>query len=270
MISTRQMAEAMGCPAAGAGDEAAFMGCLGKARSSISATLVHIAELVEPTHSPRESAAPSPYASLDEAARRRVGTDLEEELRDMLDDAAKRGVTDRSAEVLLLTADIVRWLRDAGELPGKGAIELLEVHVAVFNDARHEEERAMQRALLAVLLALVEAQAEAIAGGRWRHRRVNVEAVEDRERRIFGANLDRIRRSQGLTIGELAAQAELEVLTVVGLIFAAESAGSTETRLLARALDVEVGALFPDPAVGVPASDVAAIEDGPQKDEPGE
>jgi hypothetical protein len=193
---------------------------------------------------------------------------LAAEVDDMLEDPAKREVSARGAEVLLLTADIVRWLRDGGELPGKSAVELLELHVAIFNDARHEEERDEQRALLAVLLALADAQREAIRGGRWRQRQVNVEAADDCERRRFGANLDRLRSEQGLTIGELADGARLEVLAVVELIFAAREAGSTEIRLLAEALDVEADALFPDPPSGtVVGTEVAEAEDGPSKEE---
>jgi hypothetical protein len=193
-----------------------------------------------------------------------VGESLEGALEDMLEDAARRGITERVAKALLLTADIVRWIREGGDLPGEGAIELLEIHVAVFNDARHEEERESQRDLLAVLLAIVDAQAWEIHGGRWRHRRVDLEAAEIRDRRRFGENLDRLRRSRGLSIGELAAQAELEVLGVVALIYAGREAGSSEIRHLARALEVEPSELFPDPpddAPGAAAPAPAAAED---------
>jgi hypothetical protein len=269
------MAEATGGPAAGAHGATPPTGdALRKARTATSAALVRAAELVAPMCPPGEGPAHTPRVRLDRAARRRAGDNLAEELDDMLEDAAKREVTASGAEALLLTADIVRWLRDGGELPGRGAIELLEVHVAVFNDARHEEEVDLQRALLNVLFALVDAQAEAIFGGRWRLRRINVEAVEDRERRRFGANLDRLRESRGLTIGKLAREARLDVLTVVRLMFAAESAGSTEIRLLARALDVEPSALLPDPPGGAPsaapAAAVAAVEDGPRGGDPNE
>jgi hypothetical protein len=239
------------------------------ARSAISAILVRAGELVGPgAPSLEEGALPdSPSVRLDGAVRRKVGATLAAELDDMLEDAAKREVSARGAEVLLLTAEIVRWLRDGGELPGKGAIELLEVHVAIFNDARHEEEREMQRALLAVLLTLVGAQAEAIRGGRWRHRRVNVEAAEERKRRRFGANLDELREKRDLSIGELAAGAELEVLTVVGLIFAAESAGSGEIRLLAEALGVEPETLIPEE---MPGGGAGGVGDEPEESGPGE
>jgi hypothetical protein len=240
------------------------------ARTAVAEILVRAGELVGPGREPvRVAGTPdSPPAPLDSAVRRKVGQSLAAEVNDMLEDAAKRGVSERGAEVLLLTADVVRWLRDGGELPGKGAIELVELHVALFNDARHEDEREAQQALLAVLLALVDAQAEVIRGGRWRHRRVNAEAAQERERRRFGANLDELRRKRGMTIGELAERAQLEVLAVVRFIFAAEEAGETEIRLLAGALDVEPGALFPDlPAGMVGGTGVAEAEDGPSKEQ---
>lgn len=234
------------------------------ARSAISAVLIRGAELVAPGGSSEEGdLIDSPPARLEGALRRKVAESLSAELDDMLEDAAKRDISARGAEVLLLTAEIVRWLREGGELPGRGAIELLEVHVAIFNDARHEEERESQRALLAVLLTLVGAQARAIRAGRWRHRRVNVEAAEERERRRFGANLDALREERGLSIGQLAAGARLEVITVVGLIFGAEEASWGEIRRLAGALGMEPGRLIPEkmPGAGVSADNVEEPEE---------
>jgi hypothetical protein len=264
VISARQMEDATGGPTPGPYDPAPSTGDhLRRARISVSAALVRVADLVAPARRGDDAAAESRPVRLDPAVRRRVGASLEGELSDMLEDAAKREISGQGAKALLLTADIVRWLREGEDLPGDGAIELLEIHVAVFNGAPHEEERRSQWDLLAVLLALVDAQARELHGGRWRHRRVNVEAAELRERRRFGDNLDRLRESRGLSIGELAAQAGLEVLAVVELIYAGRSAGSSEIRRLAAALHVEPGALFPGPPDGAgAAAEVAAAEGG--------
>jgi hypothetical protein len=239
------------------------------ARSGIAEILLRAGELMRPGAASREEGGlpDPPTARLDRAVRQKVARSLSAELDDMLEDAAKRDVSARGAEVLLLTAEIVRWLGDGGELPGKGAIELLEVHVAIFNDARHEEEHESQRVLLVVLLALVDAQARAIRSGRWRHRRVNVESAEERERRRFGENLDELRQKRGLSIGELAAAVQLDVLRLVELIFAAESAGSGEIRLLALALKVEPEALIPEEMPGTAAGGVG---EGPVESGPGE
>ena len=221
------------------------------ARSTLADLLFRAGELVASgTVSLEEDDVLESPPRINDAARRAVAKSLSSEMDDMVEDAAKRGVSARGAEVLLLTSEIVRWLRDGGELPGRGAIELLEVHVAIFNDARHPEEHESRRALLIVLFSLVAAQAKEIRGGRWRHLRVNIEAAEEHERRRFGSNLDRLREKRGLSIGELAAAARLDVLRLVSLIFAAESAGSGEIRLLAGALEVEPEALFPDPLPG--------------------
>jgi hypothetical protein len=270
MISARQMADAGDGPqsrAAKGGD------LLRRARASISAGLVCVAELVEDAPPGHGGPAQGPSVRLDAAARRRVAESLEGELSDMLEDAAKREMTEQGAKALLLTADIVRWLREGEDLPGDGAIGLLEIHVAIFNGAPHEDERRSQRDLLAVLLALVDAQASEIHGGRWRHKRVNVEAAEAGERRRFGDNLDRLRESRGLSIGELATAADLEVLTLVELIYAARYARSSEIRVLAQALEVETNALFPDLDDGGPVEgghdEAAGGDDGPPRDEPG-
>jgi hypothetical protein len=241
---------------------------LGKARSSISAALVRVAGYVGPDHQEQTLPTQAGPPRLDPGARRRVAESLEGELSDMLEDAAKREITEEGAKAVLLTSEIVGWLRVGEELPGDGAIGLLEIHVAVFNGAPHEEERQSQRDLLAVLLALVDAQAHEIHGGRWRHRRVNVEAAETRERRKFGNNVNRLRESRAITIGELAATARLEVLAVVELIHAARDASWSEIRRLAGTLDVEPGALFPDPTDGgaAAAAETAYVEDGPREE----
>ncbi|MBS1891697.1 MAG: hypothetical protein JST59_10415 [Actinobacteria bacterium] len=237
------------------------------ARSALAELFFRIGEVIAPgAASLEEEDVPGSTPRVNDAARRRVAESLSAGLDAMLDDAAKRTVSAHGAEALLLTAEIVRWLRDGGELPGKGSIELLEEHVAVFNDARHPEEHEAQRALLIVLFTLVTAQAKEIRGGRWRHLRVNIEAAEERERRRFGSNLDELRERHGLTIGELAAASQMEVLRLVGLIFATESAGASEIRLLSEALDVEPSVLIPEEMPGAPprvASEASPLTTNP-------
>jgi hypothetical protein len=229
------------------------------ARSALAELFFRIGEMIAPgAASLEEEDVPESTPRINDAARRRVAKSLSAGLDAMLDDAATRTVSARGAEALLLTAEIVRWLH-GGELPGKGSVELLEEHVAVFNDARHPEEHEAQRALLIVLFTLVTAQAREIRGGRWRHLRVNVEAAEERERRRFGSNLDELREKHGLTIGELAAASQMDVLRLVGLIFAAESAGASEIRLLAEALDVEPSVLIPEEMPGAPPQVASGI-----------
>lgn len=230
------------------------------ARSALAELFFRVGEMIAPgAASLEEEDTLESTPRINDAARRRVAKSLSAGLDAMLDDAAKRTVSARGADALLLTAEIVRWLQDGGELPGKGSIELLEEHVAVFNDARHPEEHEAQRALLIVLFTLVTAQAKEIRGGRWRHLRVNVEAAEERERRRFGSNLDELRETHGLTIGELAAASQMDVLRLVGLIFAAEGAGASEIRLLAEALDVEPSVLIPEEMPGAPPQVASGI-----------
>jgi hypothetical protein len=202
-----------------------------------------------------------PPGSLDPKARQVAIRSLEGELGDLIDDAAARGVGERGAEDLLLTTAILRWLRKGGDLPATGSIELMEIHAAIFNGARHEEELELQRAFVEVLVALVEAHAEAIAAGRWRERRVDDEAARKCRLRRLGAHVDELRRSRDLTIGELAAKAELDVVTVVEVIHGAEEPGALEIRRLAKATGVEPGALFPEGHAGG-ASDDDARPDG--------
>lgn len=264
MISARQMRDVGGGRSSQPRDRGIE---LGKVRSSISAALGRVAGYVGPEHLEQIPPTVGP-PRLDPGARRRVAESLKGELSDMLEDAAKREISEEGARALLVTADIVRWLREGEELPADGAIGLLEIHVAVFNGAPHEDERRSQRDLLAVLLGLVDAQAHEIHGGRWRHRRVNVEAAETRERKKFGNAVGRLRESQGLTIGELAAKAHLEVMAVVELIYAAREATSSEIRRLAGSLGVEPGELFPDPpdGGGPAAAETAYVEDGPREE----
>jgi hypothetical protein len=239
---------------------------LRNARRKFANFLLRPSRPVDPGLSPDDGEGASALAGLDDTARRTALNSLEEELADQMDDAANRGVSERATEDLLLTAAIVRWLREGAELPGQGAIEMMEIHAAIFNGARHEEERELQRAFESVLTALVEAQAEAISAGRWRGRQIDVESAEAWDRRQFGANLDELRTSRDLTIGELASRADIDALTVVGLIHGTEDPGSTEIRRLAGALDVQPGSLFPDPegAAARVAADAAAVEDEPE------
>lgn len=256
MISVRSM-EGVGGGAADPGDQ------LRKVRASIVAALGRLAGRLGSSglSESDNDAGHSPPVRLDPSACVRVGESLEGEFDDMLEDAAKRGITESGARALLLTADIIRWLWGGEDLPGDGAIELLEVHVAIFNGAPHEEEQQSQRDLVAVLLALVDARSQAIHGGRWRQRNISVEAAERREREKFGDNLERLRKSHDLTIGELATGADIKVLRLVALIYAAGTAGSIEIRRLAAALEVEPGTLFPDPPAG--ASAAPATEEDP-------
>ncbi|MBS1881478.1 MAG: helix-turn-helix transcriptional regulator [Actinobacteria bacterium] len=237
-------------------------------RSGISAALVRTGRMIGPKRLPGdEDGGPDQVgAGLDPTNRAAVVVSLEGELDDLVDDAARRGVTDHGAEALLVTAAILGWLRDGGELPGEGAIECLEIHAAIFVDARHEEERELQRAFGDVLGAFAQAQAQAIAAGRWRGRRVDVEAAEERTLRGFGANLDDLRGSRGLSIGELAERSGLDVVTVVGLIKGAESVGFGEIRLLAGALGVEPSALIPDAMLGEVADGAGTERAGPGAD----
>jgi transcriptional regulator with XRE-family HTH domain len=182
---------------------------------------------------------------------------LEGDLDCLVDDAAKRGITERSAEELLLTVAVLDWLR-GGNLPGKGALDFMEEHVAVMNSARHDDEVELRDALRAVLEELSGAQREAIAAGRWSERELNAETALGRRLRRFGRNLDGLRRSRGLTIGELADRADMDVVNVVAFIVGAEEPGADALWMLAGALSTDPGELFP-PEPG-------AMPDGPSLD----
>ena len=176
--------------------------------------------------------------------RARVIDSLEGDLDCLVDDAAERGITERSAGELLLTVAILGWLR-GGELPGRGAVDFMERHVAALNGARHDEEIELRDALRAVLEELAGAQWRAMAAGRWSERDLDAETAQERRLRRFGRNLDGLRRSSGLTIGELAERAEMDVVNVVAYIAGAEEPGADALRALAGALSVDVGELFP-------------------------
>lgn len=91
------------------------------------------------------------------AARDRAIDLIEGELDCLIEDATDRSITERSAEELLLNSEILRWLR-GGELPGQGAVELLEENAAVFDLATFEVERGKRQALRDALDVLVRAR----------------------------------------------------------------------------------------------------------------
>lgn len=183
--------------------------------------------------------------------RARVIDTLAGDLDALADDAAKRGITERSATELLLTVAVLDWLR-GGELPGKGAVDFMEDHLAGMNRARHEEEEELRGALRAVLEELVGAQQGAIAAGRWLGRDLDAEAVSGRLLRSFGRNLDGLRRSQALTIGGLADRAGMGALDVVAFIMGAEEPDAEALWRLAGALSIDPGQPFP-PGAGAPS-----------------
>lgn len=196
-----------------------------------------------------------PRSTLARSAQRSVVLSLEEELGDLTNDAAKHGITEQAAKDLLLMLEIVRWLRGEGEAPSRGAIELVEVHAAVYNDAFQKDERDQQWAFAQVLGVLLDGEAAAFAAGHWRRRRINIETAEARSCRDFGEVLDERRRSRDLTIGALASQAQLDVATVIALTFGARKATASETRLLAGALGVDAEELSPHNAVNAAEDD---------------
>jgi hypothetical protein len=231
-----------------------------RARSAASAPflrlgwlLLHAGWLIGPSGEPLE-AARRLEGGADPQVRQKVVASLEGELRDLVDDATGRGISDRAADALLVTVDILAWLRDGGEPPGWAATELLEVRVALFNDALHDDEREMRRAFLDVLVLLLGEQVAALRDSRLRQRRINIESAEQSESRRFAANLEMLRVSRDLTVGELAAGAGLDLVTVVGLLRGARSVSSAEILVLADALQVDPGTLLPErPCVANPA-----------------
>jgi hypothetical protein len=223
-----------------------------KARRAASAPFLRLGRrlpragwLVRPSEEPVEAARRLARDSVDPQLRRKVVASLEAELDDLVDDASGRGISDRAADELLLTVDILAWLRDGAEPPGWAAIELLEVQVALFNGARREDERETRAAFLDVLLLLLGEQVAALRG-RLRRRRVNIETAEATESRLFGAGLEKLRISRELTVGDLAAGAGLDVVVVIGLLRGARAVSSSEVLFLADALQVDPGTLLPE------------------------
>lgn len=234
---------------------------IGRAQTAASAPflrlgwiLLHVGWLVGPSEEPAQAVRRLAGDLVDPQVRRRVVASLEGELDDLLDDAAGRGIRDRAADAALTIVDILAWLRDGGEAPGWAATEVLEVRVALFNDARSAREREMRRAFLEVLLLLLGEQVAALRDGRLQRRRINIESTEGSESRRFGGGLEKLRLSRELTVGELAEGSGLDLVTVIGLLRGARLVSSAEILVLADALQVDPGTLLPErPCVANPA-----------------
>jgi hypothetical protein len=155
-------------------------------------------------------------------------------------------VDTQAREVVVASLEILAWLRDGAEPPGWAAMELLEVQVALFNDARKEDEKETRRAFLDVLLLLLGDRVMALREGHLRRRRINIESTEGFESRQFGAGLEKLRLSRELTVGELAERSGLDLVTVIGLLRGARCVTSAEILVLADALQLDPGALLPD------------------------
>lgn len=182
---------------------------------------------------------------LSSAARVRVVDLFEGDLLGMVEDATEREITERSAVELLTNDALICWLLD-GEVPGAGAAEFLEDQVALFNRARHDEERQLQQALRDVLELLLWTQAHEVAAGRWQGRDPNREAAMNRARRRFGQRLDELRIAKKITIGELSERSRVEVVRLVAFIYGAEEPGSVELLRIAAALDADPRELIPE------------------------
>jgi hypothetical protein len=210
--------------------------------------LVHAGWSVSPPEEPVDAVARLTGVPVDTQAREVVVASLEGELGDLLEDAAARGISDRAADALLMIVDLLGWLRDGAGPPGWAAMELLEVRVALFNDARREAEKETRQAFLDVLLLLLGDRVMALREGHLRRRRINIESAEGFESRQFGAGLEKLRLSRDLTVGQLAERSALDLVTVIGLLRGAKSVNSAEVVVLADALQVDPGALLPDRA----------------------
>jgi hypothetical protein len=208
--------------------------------------LVHVGWFVSPPEERVDAVARLTGVPVDTEAREVVVASLEGELGDLLDDAAARGISDRAADALLMIVGILAWLRDGAEPPGWAAMELLEVQVALFNDAPREDEMETRQAFLDVLLLLLGDRVMALREGHLRRRRINIESTEGFESRQFGAGLEKLRLSRELTVGELAERSGLDLVTVIGLLRGARCVTSAEILVLADALQVDPGALLPD------------------------
>ena len=208
--------------------------------------LVHAGWSVSPPEEPPDAVARLTGVPVDTEAREVVVASLEGELDGLLEDAAAPGISDRSADALLMIVEILAWLRDGAAPPGWAAMELLEVQVALFNDAREEDEKEMRQAFLDVLLLLLGDRVMTLREGHLRRRRINIESTEEFESRQFGAGLEKLRLSRELTVGELAERSGLDLVTVIGLLRGARCVTSAEILVLADALQVDPGALLAD------------------------
>jgi hypothetical protein len=225
-----------------------------KARSVASAPLLRLGSglvqagrSVSPPEEPVDAVARvTGVAVIDTQAREVVVASLEGELGDLLDDAAAPGISDRAADALLMIVEILAWLRDGAEPPGWAAMELFEVQVALFNDARKEDEKETRQAFLDVLLLLLGDRVMALREGRLKRRRIDIESAEESETRRFGAALEDARASREMAVGELAERSGLDLVTVIGLLRGARCVTSAEILVLADALQVDPGALLPD------------------------
>jgi transcriptional regulator with XRE-family HTH domain len=183
-------------------------------------------------------------SSLTSADRAEVVDALEGDLDCLVNDAATRGISERSAGELLLTVAVLDWLR-GGPVPGRGAIDFVEDRVALMNGAVHQGEQELKDAFRATLEELVRLQREAIAAGRWADREINREASLGHRLRRFGRKVDSTRRLRGLTIGELADRADMDVINVVAYILGAEEPLVSALEGLASALSVDPEQLMP-------------------------
>jgi hypothetical protein len=226
--------------------------------------LVHAGWSVSPPEEKVDAVARLTGVPVDTQAREIVVTTLEGDLDGLLDDAAARGISDRATDALLTIVGILAWLRDGAEPPGWAAMEELEVGVALFNDAHKDEEKEIRQAFLDVLLLLLGDRVMALREGSLRRRRINIESAEGSEARRFGAALEDARASREMTVGELAENSTLDLVTVIGLLRGARSVNSAEILLLADALQVDPAALLPDrPGAANPAVASRAPGQGP-------
>jgi transcriptional regulator with XRE-family HTH domain len=183
-------------------------------------------------------------ARLDAVDRGRAIDSLEGDLDCLMDDAASGGIGRRSAEELLLTVAVLDWLR-GGAPPGRGAVDFVEDHVALMNGAVRPDEEDLQRAFRRTLEVLVQSEAESIASARWSGRDLNQEAAAGRRLRRFGRKVDSTRRLRGLTIGDLADRADLDVLRVVAFILGSDEPDPATLEALSEALSLCPGQLIP-------------------------
>ena len=222
------------------------------ARSAASALLLRIGWMmvragwrVGPPGDPVEEARRM-TGDVDPEARRTAIVCLKGEVDDIVDDVTHRQIGDRSADALLVMVEILAWLEDGAEPPGWAATELLEVQVAIFNDASSETEWEIRRALRDVLLCLLGEQVASLRDDRLRRRRIGIEWATESDALSFGESLEELRASRDLTIGELAAAAGLDVVRVVGLLRGVRTVSSAEVLVLADALQVDLDTLLPE------------------------